>query len=376
MKQYISISIGSNYGPHNINDVSGGILDLDFTASVTPYIGKFESINTPEDLLLVPNKNLELQNNDKYYFIEGVHIPRVKLKDIFGSYKIKTAKSVKDATKVFIGLKTIDKITDYSYKYTMPTETILNFINAAENAGHMDTHYANNVRTALEFYKEDIILTDYNTVRIFEHGTLPYNDPTQHNYSSTAFHYIKNQHEELYYDLLDADIYFEDTLMVHMNGLDAPIMNESMYESVRHMFESSDDDNWVLAMEIMANCNYEQSILYLAFLLEEYSSRIYQSRTKNHVNFKSFLAYMKCSPSHIHLNKDQIVELLIDKGLLTSDYTNILLNRYQHELFCDGSSRFFNVRSVSLSIADPSYSNLNDIIKDVTSNNDDTEIED
>ena len=33
------------------------------------------------------------------------------------------------------------------------------------------------------------------------------------------------------------------------------------------MFNSSDQDNHVMAMEIMANCNYEDSMLYLEHVI-------------------------------------------------------------------------------------------------------------
>jgi hypothetical protein len=46
------------------------------------------------------------------------------------------------------------------------------------------------------------------------------------------------------------------------------------------MFQSSDDDNHVLAMEIMANSHYENSILYLLMLISEFHYTISNTHTR------------------------------------------------------------------------------------------------
>jgi len=48
----------------------------------------------------------------------------------------------------------------------------------------------------------------------------------------------------------------------------------------------------VMAMEIMANSNYLDSILFLEMLFFHHNYQIDNSRTKNHVNFKSLRNYL------------------------------------------------------------------------------------
>jgi hypothetical protein len=47
-----------------------------------------------------------------------------------------------------------------------------------------------------------------------------------------------------------------------------------------------------LAMEIMANSKYVESLIYLELLFYRYAGRISDRHTKNHVNFKSLLGYL------------------------------------------------------------------------------------
>ena len=99
------------------------------------------------------------------------------------------------------------------------------------------------------------------------------------------------------------------------------------------MFESSDEDNHVLAMEIMANSKYEDSILYLLMLISEYSYRINVSNTRNHVNFKSMLSYFGWQPRDVcHQSTDKIIKYIDNKGLLTVHMIKRLYQEYSGDI--------------------------------------------
>jgi hypothetical protein len=95
------------------------------------------------------------------------------------------------------------------------------------------------------------------------------------------------------------------------------------------MFESSDSDNHILAMEIMANSHYEKSILYLQMLLSNYYYQISNSHTRNHVNFKSMLSYFNWATRSLgSRSAEQIVSIIDEKGLLTVDMIKRLYKEY------------------------------------------------
>ena len=99
------------------------------------------------------------------------------------------------------------------------------------------------------------------------------------------------------------------------------------------MFDSSDTDNHVLAMEIMANSKYEDSILYLLMLISENAYKINSSNTRNHVNFKSMLTYFNWQPRDVnHQTTDSIIEMIDKKGLLTVDMIKRLYQEYSDDI--------------------------------------------
>lgn len=372
MKQYIKLELSCNKPAYTIT----ANCDVEFTCDVVPYMGRLDNcFSKPEDLLLKVKDDAIIENNDKYYFMPGVSIPRVKLKDLFAKNKIKTARDINEATKVFIGLRTIDNLTDYNWLYQIPVSSVNSFISGARDMMHMDEYYINKITTALEFYQEDIVLCSYATSQYFNknYSSLSYVDKIIP--ESNSFYYIKPDHVETYYNLIDKDIYSEKSLMKHLNGEDAAIMNESMYESVRDMFNSRDTDNHVLAMEIMANCQFEKSILYIMFLIEEFENQISNQRSRTHVNFKSLLAYLNRTPGNFKISKDDMVSILIEKDLLEERYVTILLDKYRSEVMFRGNSKYFSIRNISLDIRDEKYKHFNEITNSIILSDTDDEPE-
>ena len=99
------------------------------------------------------------------------------------------------------------------------------------------------------------------------------------------------------------------------------------------MFQSSDDDNHILAMEIMANSHYEKSILYLLMLIADFNNIISNTHTKNHVNFKSMLGYFNWIPRQVcHQDSEDIIKIVDGKGLLTLDMIQVLYKEYANDI--------------------------------------------
>jgi hypothetical protein len=100
-------------------------------------------------------------------------------------------------------------------------------------------------------------------------------------------------------------------------------------------------------MEIMANSNYIDSLLYLELLFKEHYSAMNNCHTKKHVNFKSLLGYLN-KDSYMSTNIDDIMKSLIDKGVLDTEKINVIMDRYAHEIEKHGSTNFFKVKSVTV----------------------------
>ena len=294
---------------------------------------------------------------DKLYFLPGVNIPRIKLKDLATKFGIRTVRDVSEANVIFGSSKTKDKMTGYTWKYKIPTTLVQLFFETYKN--DMDDYQFSKIDNALEFYTEEYILTDWSTARNFTDNDLPqwnsYSAQPQYvdyhsksRSSSEHVHEVNKEYIHLYELIKGREIIDESCLLDQLNGDDAVIIDADMFTQLSTMFNISDDDNHILAMEIMANAKYKESLLYIEMLFKNHSYTIGQSNTKSHVNFKSLLSYLGKNNRYIDTNLDDIMESLISKKVLTKDKVDILLENYGHEINNRGDSTYFKVQTITV----------------------------
>ena len=294
---------------------------------------------------------------DKLYFLPGVNIPRIKLKDLATKFGIRTVRDVSEATILFGSSKTKDKMTGYTWKYKIPTTLVQLFFETYKN--DLDAYQYSKLENALEFYTEEYILTDWSTARNFTDNDLPqwnsYSQQPQYTdyhsksrASSEHVHEVNKEYIHLYELIKGKEIIDESCLLDQLNGDDAVIIDADMFTQLSTMFNSSDDDNHILAMEILANSKYKESLLYIEMLFKNHSYSIGNCHTKNHVNFKSLLSYLGKSNRYIDTSLDNIMESLISKKVLTKDKIDILLENYGHEINNRGDSTYFKVQTITV----------------------------
>jgi hypothetical protein len=84
-------------------------------------------------------------------------------------------------------------------------------------------------------------------------------------------------------------------------------------------------------------------------LFKEYHYKIANSNTKNHVNFKSLLAYLGKDNYNLNSSLDTIVKSLLEKQVLTEEMLNILMDKYSREIVGGGDQGFFKVKNITVS---------------------------
>jgi len=338
-------------------------LDFDYSVEnnrLTEVDVKIETTNYFDpsiDTFNINQNGYTPMKGDKLYFLPGVNIPRIKLKDLATKFGIRTVRDVSEANVIFGSSKTKDKITGYSWKYKIPTTLVQLFFETYKN--DMDDYQFSKIDNALEFYTEEYILTDWSTARTFTDNDLPqWNSYSQQpqflsfnasrNTSSEHVHEINKEYIHLYQLIKGREIIDESCLLDQLNGDDAVIIDADMFTQLTTMFNSSDDDNHILAMEILANSKYKESLLYIEMIFKNHSYSIGNCHTKNHVNFKSLLSYLGKSNRYIDTSLDDIMESLISKKVLTKDKVDILLENYGHEINNRGDSTYFKVQTITV----------------------------
>jgi hypothetical protein len=292
------------------------------------------------------------QIGDKLYFMPGVNIPRIKLKDLAINYNIKVVRDADEADVIFAGDSTFHKMSNYTWKNTLKTEDLKNFIQACvPKLGSLD--YLNLTNT-LVAYKEPTVVMNYRAARIIGDAGFPLYQNFQQNPGTIAdrnrdsIHVLEllNEYKDLYDVVSSKVLIHESCLLDKLNGNDAVIINEEVFEQISSMFKSSDADNHVLAMEIMSNCNYTESLLYLEMLFHEYYNTMRSNNARTHVNFRSLLSYLQKDKNYFSTSIDEMIRSLLKKKVLTVDMVNIILSKYSDQV--DHGTECFKVKTLTL----------------------------
>ena len=292
---------------------------------------------------------------DKLYFLPGVNIPRVKLKNLILDYNVTVVRNVKDSTAVFGSKHSISKMMTTKWYYSLKTEDFKACYEALKP--HLNSRVIENIDTALEFYTGEVVYSDWTGIqRICTEEFAVYRALIQNpgnvaesNRTSKYLEIISEEYYKVLSDLSGKVILSDGSLVDKLNGDQAIVINSEVYNQLEQMFQSTDEDNHVLAMEIMANSNYKQSLLYMHLLFKEYHYKIANSHTKNHVNFKSLLAYLGKDNYSLRSDLDTIVKSLLDKEVLTEEMLNILLTKYSTEVINSGDTGFFKIKNITVS---------------------------
>ena len=337
----IKLEIGnSNY--YNNYDLSL----LDYNATIDLQF----ATNQRADSLFPVLLGYEPTIGDKLFFAKGVNIPRVKLKNLTRDYKIKSTTKIEDANAVFISTNTIAKYIDRTWQYTVKTKNFKEFFQGVVDCGYMDSYYVDKIKSALEFYESDYIIIDYNTKNILEDTHVAYRLNEGVSFSSEVIYRINDDYLDSYKNIISftGNVYYENDLLKHLNGSDALAIEENMYESLCEMFDSSDTDNHTMAMEIMANSQFDDSVLYLSLLFNKYYYEMQNSRTKSHVNFKSLLALMDIRSNYYSLDIDDVIERLKKHSKLTKENVDIVLKKLGDKITSGGNSTYFKIKTITM----------------------------
>lgn len=310
---------------------------LKFSASAND-VGDIRSISVEQVRSLdstnpfnIVNADYTPKMGDKLYFLPGVNIPRVKLKDYALNYHIKTVRDVEEADVVFGGKLSNSKVINRGWRTVVRTEDFKACFEELVKLDKLDDNIIERVKTSLEFYTEPIMFSDYNSINIITSDHL-----YRHlivNLGAVLTSNKKNEYvnevEEDYVDLVNflngKEILSEEVLLKNINGDDAVVINKDVYKQLEAMLDSSDTDNHVLAMEIMANCKLNDSLFYLLKLMGDHHNKLVNCRSVNHVNFKSLLSYLGIDKYRMNFNADGKIQKLMDKGVLTVGMLNAII---------------------------------------------------
>lgn len=338
-----TIYSSNNRGPE-IND-----------AYVYPSREKKISEYEPSDIPKLPIKKEYSPNpGDVLYIGPGCNIPRIKLRDLLLNNHAKTTNDITKATHIFVDT-TFQKMVNSLWNNTVSKAQLLQFSELLYKHDHLDQ----SEHVVLESLIKD--LPDNEQINVASNiqyeiqrrssdiykGTPIINNPDS---NSSYVNYVEEDHVDNWKHIMDNldKVYDYKCLISHINAEDSITIDEKVFQQLSSMFQSEDQDNHVLAMEIMANSNYIDSLMYLEILFVDHGYKINDSATKRHVNFKSLVDFLGKNLSYLgSTSSHTVIDSLIEKDVLTLDAIKYILNKYKDDFY--HSSDHFEVKQVTLS---------------------------
>lgn len=269
-----------------------------------------------------PLGNIEFKPKDKIAFLPSCTVPRVKLKSFTTDNKIAVTRDFNKADYVFYSENSIAENIESIWAFSVNTQSIKDLYESLpdklKKIGFVEVF--ENLLSQAEY--TDKVLLDYSARRSMQElcsligvdENKFFNAKGLEGYTK-RFNCIKS---DLLANFLNSEnqnkLVHQDFLLGKLN--DQNILTEEVYESIKQLIESKQDSDITVAMEIMANCDFEKSAFYNLMLLKSYYRDVFfYNKARNHVNFKSLLNYYNVG-KYTHITYDSIIFWLKKKNIL------------------------------------------------------------
>ena len=241
---------------------------------------------------------------DKLYFFPGSSVPRFKVRENY-TCTITPEK----ATAAFLNKDTLEgnKALIY-YKDMMPVDAD-DIIDWAKT-WHSDNKY-NLLKSILDNGNiESIFLTKEFWNTQFYNSKYSNTDTDLSELNSTVSRYsfqmeASNNCNQLLginkksnLNNLTCDVFLEKEILNVLNEGNITI-DEDKYKELRSFGQTGEKENQILMMELMSNSDFDESVMYLLFLLKEFGNEISKYKEVKHVNFKSLLSFLNLTSNDI-----------------------------------------------------------------------------
>lgn len=315
-----------------------------------------ELSNALSDHAWIPN------SNEVVYFYKGCNVPRFKVRD-----KFKVTIKPENATSSFIGSIPKESKLGTAICRTMNVDTIKEPVIEFVMDNMRQFVYLQNKVAVYESMLnhiniDHVLLTDVVWGNAYHDNYL--GESLGHTVSAKAgldvVHDLFNswnfsrrkadkdsniliQPSKELIDLASTGNLYSENDMLSVLNEDQMTIDYDKYVELCSYFETGQQDDTILAMEIMSNSDFKSSALYILLLLSNYKIKMKNSPGIKHVNFKGLLNYFNYSDMTARKNRwdwlqtTDIKDKLKEKDLYTKQVSQDL-----SEIIMDGN--YYNKR--------------------------------
>ena len=274
---------------------------------------------------------------DRLFFLPGCTVPRFKLTAYCGKHEVAVSKTIEKANVKFYGEKAIDNLFTRTSNYSWDKQLFIAFLRQ-----HF-LHYKSTLDLilALNNCEGEHVYYNWSAQRNMNKVVDDDKHPEDIDWDSKYSHKLIDYDAALLLQdaIDDPNFYSQNEILKDING--GNVMDGNMHHNIKRLFNSSDDKDHKVAMECMANCDYEKSCVYLLLLFKEFGGKIYDHSARNQVNFKALIKFFDISTQRIRgFSLDNIMNTLIQKKLLNKSNLDTLMPLAIEDCYTSSNDHF------------------------------------
>jgi hypothetical protein len=323
-------------------------------------------VNSQDKLFHLTDIDYTPTKGDKICLLPGVQLPRTKLKAFNDEHGTKNVREAVNADYIFASDKSFNEyfVNGSSWFYKMTKTDLDKLIPYFVSILNVDPVDVSDLKDIVEAHQtlhgevECTINYNWSTLNDLRDIIAKKKIELSSGWDDSIIYH------EIHSDFIEEVKFLKTQTIYDVSGLIASIsaknvvIDYEMFGQLKNMLNSNDTDNHVLAMEIMANSNIVESLLFLEMLFKEHSYEIYNCHTRNHVNFKSLCSMINKVKYKYTTDLDDVVKSLINFNVLTTDKLNLLMRHYNNEIMQNGNSTYFHVKTIT--VADIVHQTVNE----------------
>ena len=234
--------------------------------------------------------NLDVNNLDgkSFYRYPKLSLPRTKVDSLKSKYNISITRSEDNADYRIISEKFLEIVGNYyysNYNINDVLEKTKQLKNSDDYKGFIDVLEELDSKDCLRFkyynLPDDLrqVCRDVDTSSFYEAGYIRINSET--------FNFLSQKNNLVL-----------DSNLIKLANSESTVLDKEQYYSLTEMVRSNDNDNMTVALEVMANCNIEESLDYISLVYYFYYDRLKYSNNWNSVNVKALRNRLKSFDNH------------------------------------------------------------------------------
>jgi hypothetical protein len=286
----------------------------------------------------IVDKKYTPKAGDKIYIYPDCDIPRFKIKQFCETQNVSIVKFPDKATLKIIGPKSYKSFFRSEWLRSLEKDQVLSYCRK----------YLSHVPNLSEFIKDvESITADHIYFNFLIQNQLKKFTGVDFkgNYGSQSFFGNQDNVEKFLQACEYTDLYPQDEILKKLNT--GAVMDHEQYVSIQRLFESKDTENTKLAIEMMANCDFEKSSVYLLLLISNYGYKIWESPNRSHVNFKALIQFFSIKNLRSFYN-DQIIECLLERKLLNAHNLNVMMPILMEEAEKSIRTDYITIKEIAL----------------------------